>query len=169
MVEIGFGLAEGAPQFETVRQRFLHLYREGVCLQTAPFPGIPGLLAALDRSAIPWGVVTNKPGWLTDPLLEALQLTARAAIVVSGDSTAERKPHPGPLLHACRQLDIAPARCAYVGDAARDIEAALRAGMTAIAATFGYIPEDDDPSAWGAHALVTHADEIWQQLGFHGD
>lgn len=164
LVQLGFGLSEDAPGFERLRQRFLQLYHEGVCLETRPFPGIEELLLRLEALRLPWGVVTNKPGWLTLPLLQALQLAQRAAVIVSGDTTLRRKPHPDPLLYACRALGLGPASCVYVGDAARDVEAALRAGMLALAATFGYIPEGEDPASWGAHELVTHPDAIWQHI-----
>jgi len=64
------------------------------------------VLATLESRGLPWGIVTNKPGWLTDPLLEALDLGRRAACAVSGDTVSERKPHPLPLLHAARLLGV---------------------------------------------------------------
>ena len=164
MVRLGFGVDQGEPGFEPLRQRFLVCYEQGLCIETRPFPGIDVVLDVLEQLGVPWGVVTNKPGWLTQPLLAALQLAERAAVVVSGDSTPQRKPNPEPLLHACRALHLRPAECTYVGDSARDMEAALRAGMQALAVTFGYIPAGDDPARWGAHALVTSPDEILQRL-----
>lgn len=164
MVRLGFGVDQGEAGFDALRQRFLLCYEQGLCIDTRPFPGIEAVLDALERSGVPWGVVTNKPGWLTVPLLESLQLAHRAAVVVSGDTTPQRKPEPEPLLHACRTLELRPGDCTYVGDSARDMEAALRAGMKALAATFGYIPAGDDPSGWGAHALVGSPDQILHRL-----
>ena len=74
------------------------------------------------------GIVTNKAAWLTEPLLEELGLRARFACVVSGDTLAERKPHPLPLLHAAALAGVAPGECIYVGDAERDVQAAHAAG-----------------------------------------
>jgi phosphoglycolate phosphatase-like HAD superfamily hydrolase len=53
------------------------------------------------RARPAWGIVTNKPGWLTDPLLAAMAQSRRPDCVVSGDTVARAKPHPDPLLHAC--------------------------------------------------------------------
>ena len=58
------------------------------------------MLDELAARRMAWGIVTNKPGFLTTPLLKALHLDHLAACVVSGDTLAERKPHPAPLLHA---------------------------------------------------------------------
>jgi phosphoglycolate phosphatase len=108
--------------------------------------------------------VTNKPEHLTGPLLEALGLAGRSACTVSGDSLPVRKPDPGPLLLACDMAGVDAYRTIYVGDAARDIEAGLRAGMGTIAAGYGYIPEDDDPREWGADIIVANTEELAQTV-----
>jgi len=117
---------------------------------------MPELLQELEQRGLNWGIVTNKPGWLTEPLLEDLRLLDRAACVVSGDTLDERKPHPAPLLHACELTGTTAAHCLYVGDAQRDIEAGKNAGMPTVVALFGYFTEDDAPLSWNAdHAIET--------------
>lgn len=148
----GSGVPDAAA-FDAHRTRLLQHYRGGLARQSRPFPGMPALLRRLEALGLPWGVVTNKPAWLTEPLLKALGLAARAGCVVSGDGPAGRKPEPGPLLHAARLMGVDPGSCVYVGDAARDIEAATRAGMPALVATFGYIEPGARPETWGAAAL----------------
>ena len=66
------------------------------------------VLADLESRQLPWGIVTNKPAWLTDPLIAAMQLEQRAGCVISGDTCSKRKPHPQPILHACELLDCEP-------------------------------------------------------------
>ena len=122
LVKLGFPDAAGE-HFEQLRLRFLDLYAQNLAEHTRPFPGIEPVLDELERRGVPWGVVTNKPAWLTDPLMAALGLDRRAGCVVSGDTVAERKPHPLPLLHAAGLVGVAPERCVYVGDAERDIQA----------------------------------------------
>jgi 2-phosphoglycolate phosphatase len=153
LVKIGFPAADGA-QFERLRLRFLDLYAAGIAQQTSLFAGLADVLETLERERVPWGIVTNKPGWLTEPLLRQLALHERAACIVSGDTVAERKPHPLPLLHAAECLGIVPTACVYVGDAERDIQAGRAAGMRTIAAAYGYIGSDEDPQAWGPDAIV---------------
>jgi phosphoglycolate phosphatase len=164
LVRLGFPEVPD-PDREALRIRFLELYSARLAEETRPFASVPELLAAIERAGIPWGVVTNKPGWLTDPLLQALGLTSRARVIVSGDTVAERKPHPLPLLHAAQQLGVPPADCLYVGDAARDIEAARAAGMHAIVALFGYIDPLEAPQNWPAHGWISSPLELLDWLG----
>jgi len=149
LVRRGFADASEA-QFAVLRARFLELYSARVAASTQPFPGVLELLETLERRGIPWGIVTNKPQWLTEPLLQGLGLAARAGTVVCGDTLPERKPNPLPLLHAARQLAHEPADCVYVGDAERDMRAARAAGMRSLVAGFGYIEPEEDPWRWPA-------------------
>ena len=164
LVKLGFPDAEG-DEFERLRLRFLELYSRFLAVDTQLFPGIDAVLAELEERSIPWGVVTNKPGWLTDPLMAALGLDRRAACVVSGDTVAERKPHPLPLLHAAERIGLAPSDCLYVGDAERDIQAGRAAGMTTVVAAYGYIASDDEPRRWDSTGIVEHPLELLDWIG----
>lgn len=164
LIQLGFGLAEEDPEFERLRQRLLAIYRENLARHTRPFPGMEEVLRFIEERGMRWGVVTNKPAWLTEPLLEALALFQRAATIVSGDTLAQRKPHPAPLLHACRQAGSRPEECLYVGDAQRDIEAGRRAKMRTLAALFGYILEQDDPLSWQADGVIESPQALIQWL-----
>ena len=154
LIELGFGLPRDDPDFEPLRQQLLDSYRENISVRTTPFPGIGQLLDHIEERGLTWGVVTNKPAWLTEPLLEQQQLLQRAACVVSGDTLDQRKPHPAPMLHACISIGSAPEECVYVGDAQRDIEAGKNAGMHTVVALFGYFLEQDNPHSWQADALI---------------
>jgi phosphoglycolate phosphatase len=164
LIKIGFDCDSGE-RFEALRSRFLDLYRADLAVGTRPFEGIDGILGELERQGIAWGVVTNKPGWLTDPLMSALGLHERAGCIVSGDTLPERKPHPMPLLHAAKLLETEPGDCIYVGDAERDIQAGRAAGMKTLVAGFGYLSGDDDPSSWLADAILARPSDLLQALG----
>lgn len=165
LIRLGYGEDLEAARVTELRGRFLACYEAGLCRATRLFPGIPAALAALEAARIPWGIVTNKPGWLTEPLLAALGLLERAGTVISGDTLPFSKPHPMPLLHAARELRVPAARCVYVGDNMRDVEAGRAAGMFTIAAAWGYIPAGDDPAAWQADRLVHAPDGLTQLVG----
>jgi 2-phosphoglycolate phosphatase len=154
LIELGFGLEQSDPAFDPLRQRLLEIYRENISRLTRPFPGITELLDVLEERGLGWGVVTNKPGWLTDPLLKDLDLYDRAVAVVSGDTLDERKPHPAPMLYACELANSEPGQCVYIGDAQRDIEAGINAGMHTLVALFGYLQEQDDPRNWQADDMI---------------
>ena len=122
------------------------------------------VVSTLEQNNIPWGIVTNKPGWLTEPLLEALSLTERCGCIVSSDTLPEKKPHPAPLLHGCKLAGGDPTLCVYVGDAERDIEAGRRAGMKTLIAKYGYISEQDQIDKWQADDTINHPAEILEWL-----
>ena len=160
LIKIGFKLQQDDPRFDPLRQRLLAVYRENISRRTTLFPGMDALLQEIEQRGLNWGVVTNKPGWLTDPLLKDLQLYDRAICVISGDTLQQRKPHPAPLLHACQLAGSLPEQCLYVGDAQRDIEAGRNAGMHTMVALFDYFTEQDQPHSWGA----THSIEEPREL-----
>ena len=164
LTRLGFGIEPEHPDFAPLRQRLLDIYHDNLARKTRLFPGMAELLDSIEQAGMNWGVVTNKPAWLTDPLLAALGLSERAACIVSGDTCANRKPHPEPILHACHLADSLAHQCLYVGDAQRDIEAGRRAGMPTLVALFGYIGADDRPREWNADALSETPQSIWEWI-----
>jgi 2-phosphoglycolate phosphatase len=154
IIRRGFQLQVSDPAIEPLRQRLLEVYRANISTHTRPFPGMADVLDTLEARGLNWGVVTNKPGWLTQPLLSDLGLLQRAACVVSGDTLAQRKPDPAPLLHACALAGSTPQRCVYIGDAQRDVEAGNKAGMYTLVALFGYFRDNDRPQDWEADAMI---------------
>ena len=156
LIRTGFAMHPDDPGFAERRQFLLDTYADHLCVDTKLFDGMAEVLQHLEESDMPWGIVTNKPAWLTDPLIDAMQLAGRAACVVSGDTCANRKPHPEPLLHACRLAAAQPETTWYVGDAGRDMQAARAAGCTPVAALYGYLHPDDPPESWDFDVQVDH-------------
>ncbi|MEO7386348.1 MAG: HAD-IA family hydrolase [Gammaproteobacteria bacterium] len=149
-------------QSTELHQRYLAVYAERLAQQTCLFPPLDTLLDSLEAEGIPWGVVTNKPKHLTEPLMEALGLHDRSACTISGDTLPERKPHPRPILFALESLGLATeaARSVYIGDARRDIESGRAAGTRTIAAGYGYVEPGQDPATWGADHVVASTLEL---------
>ena len=160
LVKLAFELDEADPELDRLRKEFLAIYRDNLSRESCLFPGMELVLAGLEEISASWGIVTNKPAWLTNPLMQDLQLDARTGCIVSGDTLEQRKPHPAPLLHACELLQRNPGETVYVGDARRDIEAGASAGMTTLVAAYGYIDKADNPDDWGADGLVESPEEI---------
>lgn len=167
LIKLGFRIDSSDPAFSKLRQRLLDVYRENISRHTRPFPGISELLEAIEQRGLNWGIVTNKPAWLTEPLLKDLGLFDRAACVVSGDTLDERKPHPAPMLHASELANSPPQQCVYIGDAERDIEAGNNAGMQTLVALFGYLQEGDDPRNWNASSMIEQPHDLlaWLDKG----
>ncbi len=165
MVTLGFGDQQGTAEFERRRQRFLDLYEKNLCVDTKLFNEMDETLVFLEENNFSWGVVTNKPEFLTTPLMQQLNLTDRACSIVSGDTLKERKPDPAPLYLAADQCGCLATECLYVGDAERDIQAGNRANMKTLLASYGYIDESQKPIEWGANGIVEHPSEILDWLG----
>lgn len=164
LIKLGFGLGPEDEGYQARREFLLDTYRRNIARATRPFAGMDELLDTLERQGLNWGVVTNKPAWLTEPLMKELGLYERAAAIVSGDTLNERKPHPAPMLLACERAGSQAHECLYIGDAKRDIEAGINAGMATLVALFGYIGDEDDPHNWGADALVETPGGIFEWL-----
>ena len=160
LIRLGFGERESPDDTEALRQEFLEVYTQHLCVKSRLFNGLDDILTSLDEQGTGWGIVTNKPHAMTEPLLEALGLTHRPGCVVSGDRLPQRKPHPAPLKLGAEELGVPTERCVYVGDAPRDIDAGRAAGMATIAASYGYIRAGDDPHSWGASVVIRRPGEL---------
>ena len=164
LLGLGFGITPDHTEYRPLQQRFLQLYQDNIARESGLFEGMEQVIHQLEQADISWGVITNKPAFLTAPLLAALNLTDRAACIVSGDTTPYSKPHPAPMLHACALINAEPQQCVYVGDAKRDIEAGKNANMRTVLARYGYLSQNDHPESWHADSIIDHPNEILQWI-----
>ena len=144
--------------------RYLAIYQANMARHTVPFDGVEAMLAGLDAAGIRWGIVTNKPGFLTDGLLPQAVPHWKPAAVVSGDTLPVKKPDPAPVLHACALAGCDPARSVFVGDDRRDVEAGNAAGLYTVAVRWGYL-DGGDPDSWGADVVLDSVDDLAALLG----
>jgi 2-phosphoglycolate phosphatase len=164
MLRAAFDMSPEHEDFSVLKDEFFLVYEACLTQRTQAFDEVATLLTTLVRGGVQWGVVTNKSQRFTTPITRAMDLFATASAVISGDTTAHAKPHPEPLLEAARRLALAPDQCMYVGDDERDIRAGKAAGMTTVAATYGYLGPDADVSSWGADAEVSSPLQVLKLL-----
>ncbi len=157
MIQLGFDENLEVQHSMQLRDEFLEIYAQNLCNHTKLFPGIDELLDSLDEFEIPWGIVTNKPGALAEPLVQELGIAFRAVCMVSGDSLSRRKPDPDQLHHAANMLGIKEQNTVYMGDDPRDVQAGKAAGMQTAVAAYGYIQDDQNPENWGSDVVLQHA------------
>lgn len=167
LIKLGFGLDEKSPRYGALRARLLAIYESAIAAQTTLFDGMEEVLQCLESRNMRWGIITNKPSWLTEPLLKQIDLYERSACIVSGDTLAESKPHPAPLLHASKLCQRRVDECIYIGDAERDIQAGQRAGMKTMVASYGYIPANEDILTWKADWVIDRPTDILDWLENH--
>lgn len=162
MLGVGLGLQPGDAEYEAMRLAFLADYAEHLLDNTLVFAGVHELLDGLMARGLAWGIVTNKTLALAQPLQQAL--LPAPAVLVGGDCTPARKPHPAPLQEALRRLQLAPANCIYVGDDRRDMQAAQAAGMAGVAACWGYLGAGEGIASWGASLLLERPIQLLDAL-----
>ncbi|MEA3543799.1 MAG: HAD-IA family hydrolase [Thermodesulfobacteriota bacterium] len=117
------------------RDRFMQLYNEHLLDHTRCYPGIAELLSSHPADKI--AIVTNKPYQLTIKLLEGLKLIKNFKIIVGGDSYAEKKPHPLPVIKALEGLGADPQHAVMIGDHHTDLYAGREAGTATCFCAYG--------------------------------
>ena len=102
--------------FDKALPIFLDLYRDNTCVRSLLYPGVQEGLIFLKGAGFKLGCVTNKAAQFTEPLLKTLGIRDDFAVVISGDTLPQKKPHPEPLLHAARFFKVRPEDSLMVGD-----------------------------------------------------
>ena len=166
MIEVGFGIDGQHDGFPVLRDAFYEEYLRNLCVESTLFDGIDALMVALEHKGVAWGIVTNKAARFALPIAQTLGFAQRAACIVCGDTTAHTKPHPAPLLHAAGLIGVAPRHTLYVGDDARDIEAATAAGMRGVVAAYGYLATGSELQSWGASFSIARPADLMLQSGW---
>lgn len=165
LVKIAFDIEEEHADFSALRQRLLDLYYEQLNnTQATLYPGLDDLLQQLESQNIPWGIVTNKPEMYSTRLLNKLDLSNRCSVLVCPDHVSETKPHPEPIFLALEKLGRDTERTVYIGDHIRDIQAAKNADVIAIAAAYGYLPEDAKIEQWYADFILQSPEQTTSLL-----
>lgn len=154
MIKRALDIDEHHELFQKMREKFLTYYADNIANSTDFFPEMETVLHYLDERKIPWGIVTNKLTIHTEKVLFALNFSHRPGCVVCGDTLSTYKPHPEPILHACKLLGIDPKKSLYIGDAATDVQASKAAGTYSLVALYGYINDDEDPYKWKADGYI---------------
>lgn len=164
MICLAFSLPVDAAEVNSLRAEFLGIYRTQLSAYSKLFEGMQQVLETCVQQGKRWGIITNKPEHLTLPLLERFEFPSPPATVVCGDSTAEPKPSPLPMLKALNDVNLPAERCVYFGDADRDIDAAVNVTMPNVAVSWGYIQADDDINSWGADCIIDKPQQITRWL-----
>ena len=122
---------------EALRQFRAHYLRH--CLDTTRlYATVQSTLAHYRAKRL--AVVTNKPYPPTMRILDGLHVTGYFPVVLGGESTPRRKPHPEPVHRAVELLGVAPSEALIVGDSPHDIQAGRTAGLATCGVTYGLTP-----------------------------
>lgn len=127
-----------AASFERAVPIYERCYKAANGKHTTMYPGVKEGLDLLRAQGYPMVCVTNKSERFTLPLLDYVELSGYFKCVVAGDTLPQKKPDPEPLLHACRQLKVAPREMLMIGDSLNDAQAARAAGCPVFCVNYGY-------------------------------
>lgn len=165
LIALAFGISPQDPAFDGLLADMLQRYERQIQQSQARlYPGMADLLDRLEHDSIVWGVVTNKPARFSQPLLSSLNLLSRCDVLICPDDVKHTKPDPEPLLLAAARTHRQAGSSVYAGDHPRDIDAGRAAGMTTVAAAYGYLPETPDIKLWGADFVVDSVADITKLL-----
>ena len=149
LLERALKAALGRPPASLEAQRGMTSYRrhysEHLLDETRPYADVEPILEYF--ALMPKGVVTNKPLDFTLRLLDGLNLSRHFEAIIGGDSLADRKPSPGPVIEAARRCGVEPAHCLMIGDTRIDMEAGRAAGMATCGFIGGFRGRDELTSA----------------------
>jgi phosphoglycolate phosphatase len=158
----------GMPEddFRALYKAMLEYYEAHNAVHTVPYPGVRDALHDLAARGVTMAVVTNKFEGFARSILTQLDLIDLFVAVIGGDSMGKgedgqfvAKPHPAPIHEAMTRCGVAdPARFAFLGDSTYDVRAARAAGVTVVAAAYGYC--DRAPQELGADAVIDSFDAL---------
>lgn len=117
---------------------FLDYYAQNLCNATVPYANVITTLQTLKDKGYRLAIVTNKPFAFVEPILSGLSMDGLFELILGGDSLAQKKPDPAPLLHVCEALNTPIEDSLMVGDSRNDIQAANACGMHSVGVTYGY-------------------------------
>ena len=138
---------------------FLDHYRAHIADNSRPYPHAVDTLRALSERNAKLAVVTNKRMELTRRLLDELELTPWFDAIVGGDTAANPKPAPDPILYACDEIGLSTAEVLFVGDSMTDVRASRAAGCAVVCVPNGY-NHGIAPERLGADAIIDSLREL---------
>lgn len=121
--------------------------------RTRPYPGVPEMLGAFAAAGLRLAVLSNKPHDAVQEVVRYFLPDIGFEALLGATPARPKKPDPAAALEIANGLGIPPARIAFMGDSAMDMQTAAAAGMFAIGVLWGFRPAEELIGA-GARLLV---------------
>lgn len=136
-------MSDDGAEIEEGLARFLEYNHSHIVDRSRLYPGVRETLETLAANGISLAAISNKNEALSRLILEKLGIAPHFRVVCGGDTFAEMKPSPLPLLKLAEHFAIPIGSTVMVGDSINDIQAGIHAGATTIGCTWGYgAPEE---------------------------
>jgi pyrophosphatase PpaX len=115
------------------------LWLENYALESPrAMPGADEVLAAARGGGRAVGLVTSGDRSRVERDLARVGWEGAFDVVICGGDVTERKPRPGPLLHALNRMAAPAAEAVYIGDAVDDVEMGKAAGTLTVGVATGF-------------------------------
>jgi HAD superfamily hydrolase (TIGR01509 family) len=103
-----------------------------------PYPEAERVLRALHDAGIRLAAITSRSRRTSVQTVIDAGLADYLDLILSAEDVEQIKPHPAPLLHALRHLDVPPIAAVMVGDTDADVLAGKAAGVRTVGVTYGF-------------------------------
>lgn len=108
---------------------------------SAPYPGIPELIAALKEREILTAVLSNKPDFAAREVVKTFFAPGSFEVVHGGREGVPLKPSAVPVLSVLEELGVTPEECLYIGDTGVDMQTGRGAGIFTVGVLWGFRTE----------------------------
>ncbi len=150
---------------EAVLATFTSYYKDHMNDTTAPYGGVPEMLAKLKAAGVKMAIVSNKAHFATKELTK-LYFADTIDVAVGAKDGVPKKPAPDAVYDALAEMGADKADAVFIGDSEVDVVTGKNAGMDVIAVTWGFRDEDTLRSAGATH-LCASAEELTAAIFGH--
>ena len=116
----------------------LEYYNENLCNKTKPYNGIVNVINVLKNKGFKLGVVTNKPQFAAEKIVNYYFNESFDVIIGADLSKRRKKPYNDPVDAALSVINVNKNDAIFVGDSEVDIETAKNMDMSFIGVAWGF-------------------------------
>lgn len=132
--------------------------------KSRPYAGILSLIENLKEQRLPLAVLSNKPQAFTEQCVQHYFPPASFVCVLGQREGIPPKPDPAGALEIAQALQLPPSQIAYLGDSSIDMQTAVRAGMYAVGAAWGFRSREE-LLASGAATIIERPHDLLTIVG----
>ncbi|MBO5953616.1 MAG: HAD family hydrolase [Oscillospiraceae bacterium] len=124
--------------FEKVFADYNTAYNADVTYKTTIYDGLLEVLDSLKQQGMTFAIVSNKPDYATQVVINALYGKDYFAYVTGQKPGAALKPDPTVVFEAMAALGAAKEECVYIGDTSTDMKTGKNAGLYTVGVLWGF-------------------------------
>ena len=147
---------------ETVLATFTSYYKDHMNDHTAPYPGVPALLASLKTAGVKMAIVSNKADFATRELAN-LYFADTIDVAVGAKDGVPKKPAPDAVFNAISEMGAERSSTVFIGDSEVDVVTGKNAGLDVIAVSYGFRDPDTLRKA-GAEVICPTVEALADRL-----